>query len=610
MRRVIIVLLLCGTVVAYGLDADIRPDRCRTVQACIARLHKVAEPPRDFAQYISQEEQAVINRLLQFGEQAVPPLIELLADPNEDVAQIAAAALRDVDHIDSRFLPRIIAGLDRGLPWLPPALGRIDSPEAAREAVERFLVSESDPYSQEAYAVELSGSRAIPFIVDAARCRRSCRRSDYLNLGHVLGEMGEAKAAAAPGLLSITTDDASPKIAVVGALHMIASLGEHGQSIEGELLGLRDRRPDLGYEVDSALVGIRSAAAGEVFSRRLKEEPNILTLRDLAETGVAAVDACPVATDLIDHPDWDIRVATARALGFIECQAAAAKLMQLLDVDFDVQLNWVAAESLGRTRAAVAQDALTRIAGTHWYPPVRQAATTALEHIEAGTTYVRRYSYNFPFEFFAYEHIGEGVRTCPTIPLPLKTEPESKKLSLPNAKEELESLSYQTELLSYGTNEKPATDENGEPEVIEVTPENIAEFRETIHQVPNVALRVDDGWLVGSDRGEWGGELAFIGDDGTLTVIVNENVKNIHLVGDRWIVVAGLSHLLSSRGMLFDVFRTPAGAWSYSPWRRLPSAPKSSRLVETGELLIEDYYGASILVSEAGSMRMAPCEDK
>jgi len=125
---------------------------CASLSICIESVHefvKSHEPDMG----LSPGEQAIVQRLTTFGEAAIPHLVEMLACPDIEVAQIAAAALRDVKNIDPRFLPQIIQGLDRNLDWLPPALGRINSPEAAKEAVARYLVSESAPYNQEAYAV-------------------------------------------------------------------------------------------------------------------------------------------------------------------------------------------------------------------------------------------------------------------------------------------------------------------------------------------------------------------------------------------------------------------------------------------------------------------------
>jgi hypothetical protein len=140
------------------------------VSSCIARIYDVAEPPRSYGQYISPPEEAVVERLLLLGEEAVEPLAQLLSDPNEDVAQVASYILRDVERIDESLLPLIVEGLDRELPWLPPALGHIDSSAAAREAVVRFLAASTSPGNQEAYAVRLSGARAVPHLVAAARC--------------------------------------------------------------------------------------------------------------------------------------------------------------------------------------------------------------------------------------------------------------------------------------------------------------------------------------------------------------------------------------------------------------------------------------------------------
>ena len=53
-----------------------------------------------------------------------------------------------------------------------------------------YLVSTSAPENQEAYAVILSGAKVTPFIVEAAKCEKSCGDKDHFLLGHVLREMG------------------------------------------------------------------------------------------------------------------------------------------------------------------------------------------------------------------------------------------------------------------------------------------------------------------------------------------------------------------------------------------------------------------------------------
>jgi HEAT repeat protein len=385
MKLFVFLAFLLGSSAAVG--QSVAPDECATVQSCIERISTLDDPSPG----LSRAEQALVLRLSQFGDSAVPDLVDMLADQNEYAASIAAAALGDVESIDPQFLPEIVAGLGRGLGWLPRALGRIDSDEAAQEAVRRYLVSRSAPYNQEAVAIRLLGSRAIPYILEAARCPPGdCDERYFYLLGFVLGEMGPERAAAADGLFTIARDSVTDNLAE-GALIMISMLGEQGRLLEDRLLELRQARPELSPAVADALIGIRSAYSANEFVDRLANETdtfeNRLTLRDLAEVGTVAASAGPTVVGRLESPEPDIRLAAARTLGFIGYGDAAAPLTALLDDPMDVRLNWAAAESLGRLRASSAREALLSTAEDHWYPPVRETANKAVRNIESWLEY-------------------------------------------------------------------------------------------------------------------------------------------------------------------------------------------------------------------------------
>lgn len=580
---------------------------CHSANACLHVLQKVSGNK----QSLGDGDRALVERLLSFGPEIVPALVDVLADSNESAAELAGFALRETQYIDVQFLPQITAGLDRGLGWLAPALCRMEGDASAREAVKRFVVSDSAPHKQEAYALKLCGRRAIPHIVEAARCRIACDSKLYFNLGYVLSEMGEERLEAAPGLLQIAGDsEASPDVAA-GALVMIGALGAKANFLESDLIELRERRSDLEAAVNHALVGIESHASGQIFIERLTLEPDPVTLRDLAEIGRAGELAGPTVVKLLDDEDWNLRIAAARALGFVGYAEAAAPLIRLLRDPADVRLNWVAAQSLGRLEADEAVPALRVTAETHWYPPVRSAAVAAIEHIEQRVPYEDSSPRgNFAFEFFDYEHFGRDQSTCEKPLLKRKPESKSQKLYSSNAPEQLKKLEFATYVLGYGPAVEPPPRDDREHEVMELTSENIVEHRTPTRQVPDVALRVDNGWLAGSDRGEWGGELVFINDNGLVNVILDENIKDIYSFDDRVIALTGLAHLTMNSGIVHSLTRDASGNWSAHPWRALTGAPLSSWRVETGEVLINVASGGTLLLNHDGSFRIAPCNDR
>jgi HEAT repeat protein len=580
---------------------------CKSLSVCIDRIGELGRLPNPYGG-LTLEQQALIRSVLSFGEAAVPPLVQLLSDPDEAVADLAAAALGGAPRIDPRYLPAIRAGLDRGLGWLAPALGRMHDSEAAREAVARFLKSKSAPENQEAYAVELCGALAIPFILEAADCGDRCGARDHQLLAHALHEMGPERAFAANGLLEIARRESTSHEVAEGALWMISRLGEQGRGIESELLDLREARPELRNLIDAALIGVGSTLAGQIYAQRLRASPDYLVLRDLAETGAAGRSAGPVVTELLGHQDWKIRIAAARTLGFIGYHESADALIALLDDPADVRLHWVAVESLGRLHARSAQKRLEEVSRVHWYPPVRAAASRALAHIADRTPYARKFHpNNFPVEFFAYQAMGATLQACKQPALALRTEPADRKLYAESAPDALKALAFKTVQLSYG----PPEDTKPDPEtgIIEVTPQNIVEHRKELTQIPAMALRVADGWIAGSNRGEWGGELVFINDSGDQQIIADTNVEDVYLLGDRLVAVTGLAHLGINEGMLLQLSRSESGVWTSTPWRSLPGAPQSSTLVETGELLVNGVNGGSVLIADDGVMRMVPCKD-
>ena len=603
MRWALLIMLLGGLSTATPAT----PSQCASLDACMAELRSLALRPDVDDDRMGKDETELLARVLAF-EGAVPILVAMLADADVRIASMAAKGLRNASDIDPAYLPQIIAGLDRNLGWLSPALGHMPSDEAAREAVARLLVSESAPHNQEAFAVERAGRRAIPHIVEAARCRKPCGEMDHYYLGYVLGEMeGKDRALAAPDLVAIAEDRAVSDEIARGVLSMFEYLSVQGLPMEDRLLALRDSRPTLALAVDGALVGIGSTRTGAIFSERLTEHPDLLALRDLSQSGAAGKTAGPVLVKLLRNPDWDVRLGAARAIGYVGYGEGVQALIPLLEEPSDVRLNWAATQSLGRLRATAAEGALRRVAETHWFPAVREEAKAALASIERGTPYARSQG-NFAFEFFDYQSMGEDVPACRKPVLRAVEESSDRKLYAERDAKRIAELGYATTIVSYGAADEDEQKAAGKT-VIAVTANNMLEHRQVVPQTPGVALRVDDGWLVGADRGEWGGELAHIGDDGGNQTFFDTNVEDIYRLGSRLVAVTGLAHMTMNEGMVYELVRDGRGKWSARTWRALPGAPASSWLVSTGELHVNLAGGGSILIAPDGAMRMAPCRE-
>ncbi|MGH8105630.1 MAG: hypothetical protein ACREO2_04900, partial [Arenimonas sp.] len=554
--------------------------------------------------------QALVKKLISFEDEAVDKLVPLLADKERKVASLAGEVLRDVERIDKKYLPQILAGMDRKLNWLPGALGLIDSPEAAHEAVKRYLVSESAPHNQEALAVRLSGRRAIPFILEAASCKKACGESDHYLLGYALSEMDEPeRVEAAKALMKIVRETEKPDVAK-SVLLMIGQLGRSGLVVEQELLKLREQRPDLNGVISRTFIGIESKHAAKVFIDLLADEPNIVMLRDLSGIGIAGHDAGPSVEKLLQHADFQIRIGAVTTLGFIRYEKSVPKLIAMLSDPTDVRLNKAAAMALGRIRDKSAKTALTTTAENHWHPAVRKMAADALVQLYADPDSEKRLNGNFAVHFFSFEDMDTETCEITTLAFVNETTPE-KWIYSDKSKKKLESLSYKSEIIGYGvSDEEEKKQKAAGKDIIVVTPGNMVRNVEVIEQVPTIALRAEGGWLAGSSRGEWGGELVFIKDGGVAQKILDTNLEDIYLHGDRYIAVTGLAHLGMNNGMLYELIPDKSDHWSARPWRALPGAPRTSGRVESGEILVNTNRGGSVLIAKDGSMRMATCVKK
>lgn len=268
-------------------------------------------------------------------------------------------------------------------------------------------------------------------------------------------------------------------------------------------------------------------------------------------------------------------MAAARTLGYIGYIDGAAALIEQLANESDWRMVLVSAESLGRLGAFGAIPTLTHVAEVHWYPPVREAAKKALRVISGEDAYRSRWRrQNFAVEFFDYEFLGnQQSRSTEAAPM-MRGEGELDS-------GELRTLSYGHEQRYLG------------PDGL-----GIVERRTSS---PEYGLSVPGGFLLGSDRGEWGGELVFQTHGGVTTGILERtSIVGIHSMpfGIVAITDSGLGE-----GMLYLVDISPKEPAAAHRWRVLPSSPHGSGFRPDGSLEI-DCAGGDVMVTPGGDLRM------
>lgn len=99
---------------------------------------------------------------------------------------------------------------------------------------------------------------------------------------------------------------------------------------------------------------------------------------------------------------------------------------------------------------------------------------------------------------------------------------------------------------------------------------------------------VDDGWLVGFNRGEFGAALYWFSQDGKLNYKVSDHqVVDFFSLPNGIHAIEGLAHLSMSVGSVIRIARPKAGAhWEATTVAKLPSRPRAISLLRDGTMLI------------------------
>lgn len=524
---------------------------------------------------MDKEEQAMATALQAYGATAIPPLLAMLTSEKEAVRELAAYTLSEIDGLTDEHLDALVEGWQLGTSWIERAVGRVGTPRALEVLVETLHEYPSSQ-SQLSGALVMAGGKGALALVESLR-DASPRKPAFVDSAcQILREMEQdAGTTAIEPLLAVAE---APKLHIKNrghAVRLVGCLGFRAQPVAPRLEQLRAKTPRLSNDVGAALTNIVPELKAALFAQHLRTAPGIPLLRELAALRENGRGAGAVLVELQSHANWEIRVAAVRAMGYLRDTEATELLISLLEDTKDWQRVFVSIEALGRFKDARAIDPLERVAKTHWYPYVRQAALHAIKVIRGEAMYTEQT--HFPSEFLAYRYSeyepGDAVDP-PFVP-------GSDELSA----EALKPLSYTVKM--------PAREDR----------------RASIQKLgAGCGLRVANGHLLGSDRGEWGGELVHQTAKGTTTMLLKENVRSIHRIGDTLVAVTGLAHLSSHRGMLYRIV-SKADTYVTEPWRTLPSAPKVAGMMEDGRLFVS-CEGGDIIVTADGTLEMSTRESR
>ncbi|KAA1154262.1 hypothetical protein [Pseudoalteromonas fuliginea] len=120
---------------------------------------------------------------------------------------------------------------------------------------------------------------------------------------------------------------------------------------------------------------------------------------------------------------------------------------------------------------------------------------------------------------------------------------------------------------------------------------------------PEIILNLGTKIITGSNNGEFGGELLLIDEKNKITLLKIMNVEDIHEMPFGLVVTSGLAHLSRNYGDIHLIDSNFEIKKLYS----LVGMPKSSWLLENGNLLINSGTSGAQVLTKSGFMKRVQC---
>lgn len=120
---------------------------------------------------------------------------------------------------------------------------------------------------------------------------------------------------------------------------------------------------------------------------------------------------------------------------------------------------------------------------------------------------------------------------------------------------------------------------------------------------PGVLVHVGDKVLVGSNNGEFGGELILIDSNDKLVLLGEMNVEDIHEMPFGFVVTSGLAHMMSNEGEINLI----TSDFKLNKLFNLIGQPASSWKLNNGDLLINNYPAGAQVLTHSGYLKRVEC---
>ncbi|MFW8591848.1 hypothetical protein ACOI22_13655 [Glaciecola sp. 2405UD65-10] len=120
---------------------------------------------------------------------------------------------------------------------------------------------------------------------------------------------------------------------------------------------------------------------------------------------------------------------------------------------------------------------------------------------------------------------------------------------------------------------------------------------------PSFAVRFEKSVIAGFNNGEFGGEIVRIDENGNVTLIKNMNIEDIYVIEGGLLIVSGIAHLSTNKGILYLLDKE----FELHKYYGLIGAPVSSWLLNDGSILINSYDSGSQVFNNDYTLQRVSC---
>lgn len=536
---------------------------CSTSDAC---LKLMAVHRRLGNVWLTDYDQALAEKTVTFGPMVIPSLVALLKSKNEVVADRAAYALDKFDKIPSKYLPNLVAADFGSNTDAAMVIGKMGTPEAADALIENMRTNDYGGGPQrmsawDAYGLELFGPGIWPKLVEALKCKQGCSDSLLSGISDAFSRYDAKPVEAVAPLAAIAADNTYPTRVRKAAIYSLSEFGRLAADAAPSLLKAREEHvPELERPLSWALTQIGDPAAVAVLIDELKQ-PKLdedmsrgEILMSIASFGSQGVSAGPSVMEFLTSDDWSLRVQAAFTLGEIGYAPAVPRLVEVLTGP-DWRLSYEAARTLGKIGSAEAAPKLALAANQHWSRAVRAEAKGALDAINGHTPMI--------------ESLDEyrGARYITMAP------PHAQYAG-----------GCKSKRVMWGGKVIEVKDVKTWP-----VPDKDRKLGFSLPGYATGVYPVQDGWLVGKDDGEFGGELYYYGNGAEPVTLIEDNTRGIYQTSNGLVAVGGLAHMVGDYGWVFSIVHDGGGHWRVTPLLILPGAPEDTMVLDDGTLIVLTY---------------------